>query len=75
MWSLLSVACFSGLNTDPDAFGLCDVSCASGFVGFEVWIDVMPVPVTVTVASSSMVPIVNGVHILKSFNTCFVLVR
>ena len=69
------LACFWGLNTDPEALALQRVSNVDGLFGFVVWMDVHPLPVAITEEFSSVVPMGQGGMLVKDLMTCLMFVR
>ena len=75
MVSPLSMAHFWGLKTDPEALALHRVSNVNGLSGFVVVMDVCPLPVTIAEEFSSIVPMAQGVMLVKDLITCFMFAR
>ena len=74
MIDLFSAAHFSGLNADPNAFGLHNVLHDNGLVRCVVQNDVHHFPMTVIKECSSIVPKMNGMTGWHSWMTCFMFV-
>ena len=75
MASLLSMAHFWGLKTDPEALALHRVSNINGLFGFVVVMDVCPSPVTMTEEFSSIARMAHAVMLVKDLMTCRMFVR